>query len=263
MRSQHRWERKARKAPTKPSAVNSSQNLSALSPSPASLTTIASPWMPLFPTSVRRKLRYAEDNITLGAAAGVISNYIFRANDLYDPDVTGTGHQPMGFDQMMVFFDHFIVERATIRVRFVNNNMVNSTVYTRVDGNNGAVSDPVVLLETGGCVTQVVAASGNASGNTTLTQSVDVAKYHGVHTSALTSMDSLQGSIASSPTDGIYFHVGCWDQKGSTSSVLAAVVIEFDAIFTEPRTPSLSRLSLVQHEADKRKLKKALREGTH
>lgn len=217
--------------------------------------------MPLFPSSCRRRLRYAENNITLGAASGVISNYIFCGNDLYDPNRTSTGHQPMGFDQMMVYYSHFIVVNSIIKVRFVNNNSAYSTVYIRVDGNNGGVSDPVVLLETGGNVTDVLSAIPSAEAQKTLTLSMDVAKFHGINYTALTSMDSLQGAVGSSPTDGIYFHVGCWDQKGSTSSVLAEVVIEYDAIFTEPNVPSLSRLAEIKQATESRRVLKALRDG--
>jgi len=218
--------------------------------------------MPLFPTATRRRLRYAENAITIGAASGIISNYIFRGNDLYDPNVTSTGHQPMGFDQMMVFFDHFIVERAVLTARFYNLSPgANANVYVRVDGNNGGVSDPVVLLESGGCITDTIAPGPSGGGSyKTLTCSMDTAKFHGVNRSALTSMDSLQGSVGASPTDGIYFHCGCWQPQGGTSSASVEIVIDFDAIFTEPRVPSLSRLQLVQREAETRKLKKACRE---
>jgi len=33
---------------------------------------------------------------------------------MYDPDITGTGHQPAGFDQMMLSYEHYIVTRARI-----------------------------------------------------------------------------------------------------------------------------------------------------
>lgn len=241
--------------------VNASQSLTHPASSSASTAAIVSPWMPLFPSSTRRRLRYAENNIVLGAAAGTVSNYIFRCNDLFDPNYTSTGHQPMGFDQMMLYFTYFVVERALIQVRFVNNNAALSTVYIRIDGNNGTVTDPVQILETGGCVTDVLSAAGYGSSQKTLRCTLDAPKFFGINPSALTSSDALQGAVGASPTDGVYFHVGCWDQKGSTSAVLAEVIIEYDAIFLEPLVPSLSRHEVVRDAGRQRKIVKALRDG--
>jgi len=59
------------------------------------------------------------DRIALDAAAGSIANYVFSATGMYDPDITGTGHQPLGFDQWLgLFYNHYTVERAHIRATF-------------------------------------------------------------------------------------------------------------------------------------------------
>lgn len=42
----------------------------------------------------------------------------FVLNGLYDPDYTGTGHQPRGFDQMMAFFNHYCVIGAKMFVQY-------------------------------------------------------------------------------------------------------------------------------------------------
>jgi len=60
------------------------------------------------------KLRYAEDvNISAGIALG---SYDFRANSIFDPNLTGIGHQPLGHDQWAVFYDHYVVLGARIKV---------------------------------------------------------------------------------------------------------------------------------------------------
>lgn len=43
---------------------------------------------------------------TIGAAQPI---YRFNLNSLYDPDLTGTGHQPYGFDQMAALFNRYRV----------------------------------------------------------------------------------------------------------------------------------------------------------
>ena len=36
----------------------------------------------------------------------------FSANGCYDPYISGTGHQPRGFDQWTAFYDHYCALRS-------------------------------------------------------------------------------------------------------------------------------------------------------
>lgn len=72
-----------------------------------------------FPTKSQVRLRYA-CQVYLNPAADLVPVfYSMCANGMYDPDYTGTGHQPMGFDQWMSAYNHFQVTSSTIQVRWV------------------------------------------------------------------------------------------------------------------------------------------------
>lgn len=63
-------------------------------------------------------LRYHEDfslNPTIGGAP---QTYVFRANGVYDPNFTGTGHQPRGFDQLMTMYQFFRVDECQVELWF-------------------------------------------------------------------------------------------------------------------------------------------------
>jgi len=45
----------------------------------------------------------------------------YRLNSLFDPNYTGTGDQPVGFDQWTTFYANYRVFAASYRVRFFNN----------------------------------------------------------------------------------------------------------------------------------------------
>jgi hypothetical protein len=51
-----------------------------------------------FANEVFTVLRYGEQ-VTLNPGSGSNASYVFAMNGLYDPNITGTGHQPYGFDE--------------------------------------------------------------------------------------------------------------------------------------------------------------------
>lgn len=69
-----------------------------------------------FPQRFRAKLRYNE-NVSLSSTGGSLNAYTFVANGLFDPNNTGTGHQPMYFDQYMLIYNHYKVLGSIINVK--------------------------------------------------------------------------------------------------------------------------------------------------
>lgn len=65
------------------------------------------------------RMRYV-DSILISGSTGVIGTQKFKLNSLYDPDQTGTGHQPMGRDQWEVLYRRYGVVgvKATLRWNF-------------------------------------------------------------------------------------------------------------------------------------------------
>jgi len=57
----------------------------------------------------------------MNAAASSFATYCFRANSLYDPDFTSTGHQPYGFDETMTVYNNYSVTASYIRVKHIPN----------------------------------------------------------------------------------------------------------------------------------------------
>ena len=55
-----------------------------------------------FPPRMVRELTYSSmDSITGGSSGISGTTKVFGLNNLYDPDVSGTGHQPFGYDQLL------------------------------------------------------------------------------------------------------------------------------------------------------------------
>jgi len=68
-----------------------------------------------FPNRLTMKHRYCE-NILLDGSVGALATYNFSCNGLFDPNVTGTGHQPMYFDNCTGVYNHYTVIGSIIRI---------------------------------------------------------------------------------------------------------------------------------------------------
>lgn len=196
--------------------------------------------IPLFPPRYKGTLRYA-DTITLSSAAGVVASWVFACNGLYDPDITGTGHQPAGFDQMMLSYEHYTVIRARITATF-HNNTSNATPTVAISVNAGATPVTVInqIMEDGLVTTSRLLPAGANGCVQTIQRSCNVAVFGGVP--RLLDDSSYRGTVSSNPTELSYFHLQLWNTEGATSSSAVDLVIEYESWFTEPRklTESLS-----------------------
>jgi hypothetical protein len=70
------------------------------------------------PTVFKTQHRYVE-SIVLNAATGSLGTYVYRTNSLFDPNLTGTGHQPYGFDQFKAYYATYLVTASQITVECV------------------------------------------------------------------------------------------------------------------------------------------------
>ncbi len=197
---------------------------------------------PLFPASSSKKLPYFEPGFSLAGTAGVIQQYAFTANGLYDPNITGTGHQPLGFDTMMLYYEQYTVLRSRITINFAGNGTQPCTVALCLAPDTTALALPDVI-ENGLVVYKSVDGRGNGGYGTgqrlgSLSLACDVAKYFGRATKReLLDDPNLYGTVATNPTEQVYFIITMFGFGGLTDNTSCSfqAVIEYDACFWEPR----------------------------
>lgn len=75
-----------------------------------------------FPARYQCKHTYSETiTLTTGTAGVSPAEYSFRLTSLYDPNLTGTGHQPYGFDQVTVLYARYLVKHVNVIIRMTTN----------------------------------------------------------------------------------------------------------------------------------------------
>lgn len=71
-----------------------------------------------FPKQLTMKHRYVQVVNMQWAGTNLPYYYIWSTNGMYDPDITGVGHQPMYFDQLTAIYNHYTVHSSKITVDF-------------------------------------------------------------------------------------------------------------------------------------------------
>lgn len=180
--------------------------------------------------------------LTLGAA-GVPAIQVFRANGMRDPDLTGVGGQPRGFDQYMAIWDHFVVLGSKITVHFGNqqsasNRMTFAGICVRDE--SAVVADATKSYpELGYNTMTLLTEQGGSNVTAKLEMAINPAKFLGRKNPL--SDPELKGSSSVSPTEQVYYHVYGQAQTSATNGPLIChAVIEYHAAFIEGRDPGAS-----------------------
>lgn len=79
------------------------------------------------------KMKYADRDVLSPVTNGITIAHLYNLNSIYDPDRTGTGHQPMGRDQLAVLYHRYRVFAVSWRVAFSANGTSGTVVVEPVN----------------------------------------------------------------------------------------------------------------------------------
>lgn len=184
------------------------------------------------------KLRYNEAHtFSAGGAANFASSYEMNLNSLYDPNESGVGHQPMGFDQLMNIYEKYTVVAAKITVAFLPDTTVPSVCGLRLkDGNTLSLVDKKKLIENGDSKWAYASTANGGNNRIILSKNVNVKKFFGQK--AIVGDEKFTMSKTAEPADDDSVVAELWVAPISASDTHGRCVvdinIEYTAVFTEP-----------------------------
>ncbi len=188
------------------------------------------------PSKLKRTFNYAE-KITMNAPAGASASYRFSCNGMYDPNRSGVGHQPMGFDQFVgVLYDHFTVIAAKITVTAMSQTttvpQANQIMSIQIRDTSTATTPIERAIEQGRAVYGHIGSSSGSAAVLKLTHKVAPHKFLG-RSHPLSDPD-LKGNNTADPAEECFFEINVASQDGDDPEDLdLLVVIEYTAILTE------------------------------
>lgn len=181
------------------------------------------------------KTRYVQSVTIDPSAGGIAASHVFRLNSLYDPDYTTSGHQPVGFDQIMPMYNHYTVIGARARIEFTNrDNSYSQRVFAHVRDSPATITNTSELIENGQCRWTTLGMGPSGQANRMLTMNFSAKKFFGKN--VLVEHD-YRGTEATDPTECAYLHVTAEPTIGVDSgAIVVLVVLEYIAVLHEPKT---------------------------
>lgn len=194
-----------------------------------------SPFGNPMPTSLDVSFKYV-DRITIDAAgSGAIANYIFSANGMYDPDVTGTGHQPTGFDQWLGtssttgFYNHYHVYKSEIKVTASSqaaDNTGQAVVLLGLSDDTTVGIDFNTLLENPTYKALHIGSVGSGRDTASMSHVADMPRYFGIPRDSIYAKDDLRGIYSSNPAEGVFFILAVGSNNPTVNPAAVALVVE-------------------------------------
>lgn len=164
------------------------------------------------------RLKYT-DNVTITMAAGTLSDYVYRLNGLYDPNKTGTGHQPHGFDQISSLYLRYRVYKCKWILQIPPTSDVTHVTVIPLNGTYTFTS-----ISEASEYPKAITKSVSASSNTMyLKGSSYLPRLGGDKRSEYRSDDRFQSQITSNPSEVMDLHLVTFNP--GTGSVTARTLI--------------------------------------
>lgn len=178
------------------------------------------------------------DRIVLNPGTGTTAFHTFRFNDLYDPDYTSGGHQPIGFDQLMVWYNHFTVLGGKLKATFVSRSSGEVTGNAIVGIQITSGPNPTILandIYEEGKSKSAIMMNSYSSGKKTITSKCSFSKFLG---QKVLQEDNNAGTISASPNEIVYVHVWATGVNAGDDPFGIDVLVELDqyAVLHEPTT---------------------------
>jgi len=191
------------------------------------------------PKTYRTSLKYVTQVLLDPGVGGLAATHVFSCNALNDPDVTGSGHQPRYYDQLMATYNKYRVVGARIRVAFTNlESTLPQLCGIRNNSASGPDGDENNYLEDKDCRWVQLNPTNGGNATKTLIGTWSARKDFGPDY-----MDEeYAGSGGGAPANQQYFQIWCAPTASSqnTNAVACTVEIIYRCIFSEQDTPAQS-----------------------
>lgn len=187
---------------------------------------------------IKTRLTYAED-ITFYSNPAVVGLQ-YRLNSLFDPYLTGVGHQPYLFDQWSTFYNQYIVTGCKATVKLIVDGDDTLQAWATINGHTndstwGSPSSIQQAIE----MKSPYRMLDNDKYNT-LSRYFSVASIYGKSKSAVLTDDAFAAYVTTNPVNQAILDIQVQTLDGTNTTVRGVLTLQFDCEFYSPKLISSS-----------------------
>jgi len=172
------------------------------------------------------------EQVPLTLSSGAYQEYKLSCNGMFDPNISGSGHQPLYFDQLMAIYDHYCVTQSTITISPIPSTTTQAwtTVLFQDDDTSTSTTSVATAMERPGAVYTQCAAQASAPYPTSLTNTWKASQ---VFAGNPLSREDLCGSASANPAEETWWIICANDAALAGSTIIYNVKISYTATFYE------------------------------
>ncbi len=179
-------------------------------------------------------MRYVTNLASIDPVVSGIGYYTFRSNSIFDPDLTGVGHQPYGHDTLETVYNTYRVLSSKITVQFyasATGGIHSGVASIQSSTDNLPETNPNTALEQPATTYGPIASLESNKGVTKLTKTFVSSKMFGRD-----KRDDTSATFGVSPIEKSYFHIGVQSAQNGTDlpRVDLYVTITYKVLLTDP-----------------------------
>lgn len=186
------------------------------------------------PTGMRVRMKYSSRPALTSGVTNQVEN-IYRAFSIFDPDLSGVGHQPLGHDQWATLYSRYRVLGSKIEVKFTRTDAptagtIQNQCCVALMQTSSLVADSETLIEQPICNYITL---GNDGESKTVSLAYSSAWKTKGEPGVATESD-YSASFGANPTRDAFYHVLAQAGGGTTVSVRANILITYDVWIYDP-----------------------------
>lgn len=174
------------------------------------------------PAKIRVTMKYAQFRVMSGA---VVVYQVFRGNSIFDPDLTGVGHQPMAHDQWGNLYLRYRVLGSRIKLTAINE-LADPTAIQIWPSNDSTI--PTNFTDGLEQPRSVAGLLGGATGSDRKTLSASMTTTTIKGSRKLADDQGMEANFGANPAIQWFWTVGVNQLNGGGASVECMFEIEYD-----------------------------------